>query len=85
VTKPDKKRLVELSTKSFPRRYTRGSPADHNMRAGEVKGANLDSIRFDNNLSTPGCFDAIFSSLCVTAAGYSTLSLRSNNGDNTLG
>ena len=71
MTKPDKKRLIELSTKSVPRRYTRGSPADHNMRAREVKGASYDCIRFDNDLSTPVPNSGSFSGLCVKPTGLS--------------
>jgi len=51
VTKPEKHRL-ELSTRSSPRRYTRGSRVDHNLSARDVREANLHCIRFDNDLSS---------------------------------
>jgi len=41
VTKPNQKQPLELSTKSSPRRYTRGSRVDRNMTAQEVREANL--------------------------------------------
>jgi len=70
---------------SSPRRYTRGSPTDHNMRAGEVKEANLNCIRFHNDLSTPVGFGANFRSLCVTHDPLLPLSLRFPHGRAHLG
>ena len=62
------KQPLELSTMSSPRRYSRGSRADHNLRARKVREANSYCIRFDNDLSTSG--DCVLGEVCLWRNRY---------------